>query len=244
MTLGKLMAVTGIGLLFAWAPTSAGGPRSAGLQLRSIQKEYLTLEPILVTLSLDDKRVPALPAEVGGKSGLRFDIQPPVKPRAGAKPLVAEMKAQNQSKTKRVYDLLEWHQFPAEGKFTVLAVYEDQRALLTGAPVTFSIRRPTKEDGETGPVARLHHMPWSNYVTDAFCGDTFDLVKQWPKSKLAKYSHYWSGLHLQHKKEYDKALASFRIVVEQYPDFVLVEHARLGIRECTTALEQAKAGGR
>jgi hypothetical protein len=240
MKIRRFQAICVIGLLSAvgWLPVSDAQDRSAGLQMRSTQKEFLTLEPILVTVSLDDKSVPTLPTEVGGKSGLRFDIKPPVKPRPGAKPLVAE--AKNQAKTRRVVDLLEWYQFPAEGTFTVQATYEDQRGLRTAAPVTVTIRRPTKEEGETGPVDRLHHMPWSNYVTDAFCGDTFDLVKQWPKSKLAKYSHYWSGLHLQHKKEYEKALASFRIVVEQYPDFVLVEHARLGIRECTTALAQAK----
>jgi TolA-binding protein len=95
------------------------------------------------------------------------------------------------------------------------------------------VRRPG--DAERNPVARLHHLPWSNYVTDKFCGDTFDLVKQWPKSKLARYAHYWSGLHLQHTKEYDKAIASFRTVLADYPDFVLAPDADLGIVECLVA---------
>ena len=103
MKIRHFLAVSTIGLLsaVAWMPVSDAQDQPAGLQMRSTQKEFLTLEPILVTLSLDDKSVPALPVEVGNKSGLRFEIKPPVKPRSGAKPLVAE--AKNPSKAKRVF---------------------------------------------------------------------------------------------------------------------------------------------
>ena len=89
---------------------------------------------------------------------------------------------------------------------------------------------------EWGPVDRIHHTPWSNYVTDAFCGDTFDVVKRWPDSKMAKYCHYYNGLHHQHKKEYDKAIVSLTTVVEKHPDFLLARDADAAIHQCLLAL--------
>jgi len=215
------------GLMLAAGWGNAGD--SAKLVLKADQKEFLTLEPILVTVK---SQSPGLSAGAGVKDGIRFDIKPAVKPRSGAKPLPQEAKIADSNATSRVIDLLEWYQFPAEGTFTVQASLEsDPKA--RSAPITFTIRRPAKEDPEWGPVDRLHHMPWSNYVTDAFCGDTFDVVKRWPESKLAKYCHYWNGLHHQHKKEYDKAIESFRIVAEKHQGFVLADHAKRGIEECT-----------
>ena len=215
------------GLIFAAGWVHGGD--SAKLVLKADQKEFLTLEPILVTVK---SQSPGLSAGAGVKDGIRFDIQPAVKLRSGAKPLPQEAKIADSSATSRVIDLLEWYQFPAEGTFTVQASLEsDPKA--RSAPITFAIRRPGKEDPEWGPVDRLHHMPWSNYVTDAFCGDTFDVVKRWPESKLAKYCHYWNGLHNQHKKEYDKAIESFRIVAEKHQGFILADHAKRGIEECT-----------
>jgi hypothetical protein len=224
------------------AALSADEPAKAdsALALSSGQKEFLTLEPILVTLQLKDKDFAGLPAEAGGKSALFFEIKPAVKPRAGAKPLPVEAKTKD-SKS-RVYDLLEWYQFPAEGSFTVQAVLETNGKRVASPALSITVRRPDKKDPEWGPVDRLHHIPWSNYITDAFCGDTFDVVKRWPDSKLAKYCHYWSGLHHQHKKEYEKAIESFR-AVEKQPRFILVPHAQAGITECLRAQgkkEQAK----
>lgn len=86
-------------------------------------------------------------------------------------------------------------------------------------------------------VARVHHIPWSNYETNAFRGDTFDVVKKWPDSKPAKYCHYWNGRYSQNKKEHDKAIASFRTVIEKYPDLPLAADARRALAEC----EHAKA---
>lgn len=205
----------------------------AKLVLKADQKEFLTLEPILVTMK---SPLPGLSAGAGVKEGIRFDIRPSVKPRPGARPLPQEAKIADSTATNRVIDLLEWYQFPAEGSFTVQASLEsDQTARST--PITFTIRRPGKDDPEWGPVDRLHHMPWSNYITDAFCGDTFDVVKRWPQSKLAKYCHYWNGLHYQHKKEYDKAIESFRIVADKHPGFILTDHAKRGITECKSAVQ-------
>ena len=215
------------GLMLAAGWGNAGD--SAKLVLKTDQKEFMTLEPILVAVK---SQSPGLSASAGVKDGIRFDIKPAVKLRSGAKPLPQEAKIADSSATSRVIDLLEWYQFPAEGAFTVQASLEsDPKA--RSAPITFTIRRPGKEDPEWGPVDRLHHMPWSNYVTDAFCGDTFDVVKRWPESKLAKYCHYWNGLHNQHKKEYDKAIESFRIVAEKHQGFILADHAKRGIEECT-----------
>jgi TolA-binding protein len=84
-------------------------------------------------------------------------------------------------------------------------------------------------------VDRIHHIPWSNYITNAFCGDTFDVVKRWPDSRMAKYCHYYNGLHHLHKKEYDKAVASLTTVVKKYPDFVLARDADAAIHECLLA---------
>lgn len=195
-----------------------------GLRLTASQKDFLTLEPILVTVE-SKSLLPVAP----GKS-LTFQITPAVKERKGARPLPLE--AKTKGKQTRLYDLLEWYQFPAEGRFTIQAIAAGK---FISAPLMISIRRPDKKDPEWGPVDRLHHIPWSNYITDCFCGDTQDVVKRWPESKFAKYCHYYNGMFYQHKKDYDKAIASFKMVSERYPSFELAEAAKSGIRESQEA---------
>jgi hypothetical protein len=231
------------------AGTLAGAAQAADkvesketLHLSAGQKEFLWLEPVLVTVRIEGLRGAALPAVPGagksaksGKAGtLRFEVDPVVKPRPGARPLPLE--AQADDVQTRHYDLSEWFTFPDKGgPWTVRAVFEHQGTRLVSTPVSVSLRRPTKGDAEHDPVARIHHTPWSNYDTNAFCGDTFDLVKQWPQSRLARYCHYWNGRYSQNKKEYDKAIASYRTVVEKYPDFALADAAAFGIVECLCA---------
>src|SRR5262249_55499640 len=135
----------------------------------------------------------------------------------------------------RHYDLLEWFAFPDKGTWSVQAVFESKGGKATSSPVTISIDKPEPKDPEHDPMARLHHTPWTNYDSNAFCGDTFDLVKRWPKSRFAKYCHYWNGRYLQNKKEYAKAIASYRTVVEKYPDFALADAAEFGIVQCLHA---------
>lgn len=228
-----ILSVCGLMLVASWGIADDSGR----LVLKADQKEFLTLEPILVTVK---SPVPGLSAGAGIKDRIRFDIKPVVKPRPGARPLPQEAKIDDSTATNRVIDLLEWYQFPTEGTFTVQASLESGQTARS-APITFTIRRPGKDDPEWGPVDRLHHMPWSNYITDAFCGDTFDVVKRWPQSKLAKYCHYWNGLHYQNKKEYGKAIESFRIVADKHPGFVLTGHAKRGISECTSAVQDKGA---
>ncbi len=126
------------------------------------------------------------------------------------------------------------------------AVVKNGDATLRSAPVTISIRKPSKDDPERPAMERIHHTPWSNYEANAFCGDTFDVVKRWPTSRFTKYCHYYNGLHQQHKKEYARALESYRSVVEKYPEFALADHAALGEVECLCELkkfsEARKAG--
>jgi hypothetical protein len=198
------------------------------------QKDYLDREPVLVVVRLAGDGT--VPAEVGGKgeATLSFDIKPAVKARKGAKPLPLE--AASSGRRARVFDLLEWYQLPAQGEFTVTATIKRGEKAVTSAPVTLKLRKPDKKDAEWGPVDRIHHIPWSNYVTNAFCGDTFDVAKRWPDSRMAKYCHYHNGLHHMHKKEYDKALASLTTVVEKFPDFVLARDADAAIHECLVAL--------
>jgi hypothetical protein len=206
------------------------------LQLSSDQKEFLSLEPILVTIRAEGIAEAALPPGPS-KGTLRFESKPALKTRAKAKPLPLEAQGADLKVQTRRYDLLEWFEFPANGgTWTVQAVFENKGKTLTSAPITVKITRPSKGDAEFGPVDRLHHIPWSNYTTDAFCGDTQDVVKRWPASRLVKYCHYWNGRFFQHKKEYDKALASYREVVKSYPDFILWEDAHFGVAECLVAL--------
>jgi hypothetical protein len=212
-----------------WTTWGGEAPRSQKtLVLAAAQVDHLTLEPILVTVQSSVN----LPAGVD-KGPVQFEITPAVKLRKGAKPLPLEDKVASASS--RRYDLLEWYEFPAEGTFKIQAVVNDGSGKVVSSAVTIKIRRPGKEDAEWGPVDRLHHMPWSNYVTDCFCGNTFDVVKRWPESKLAKYCHYYNGLYSQHKKEYDKALASFKIVTETYPNFAFGDAANYGVAECLMA---------
>src|SRR5262249_17202843 len=65
------------------------------------QTEFLSLEPILVTVQLHDKDFAELPTDAGDKGTMHFEFKPPtgqaqakqaVKPRAGAKPLPFEAK--------------------------------------------------------------------------------------------------------------------------------------------------------
>jgi TolA-binding protein len=200
------------------------------------QKEYLALEPILVVVRAEGaiREVPAQVGESKGGPSLSFEIKPSVKARKGGKPLPLEAE-QTSAKRARLFDLLEWYQFPAEGEFTITATLKEGDVTVSSKPAVVKLSKPDKKDAEHGPVDRIHHVPWSNYVTDAFCGDTFDVVKRWPDSKLTRYCHYYSGMHHLHKKEYDKALASLRTVVEKYPDFLLAADADHAIVKCLAA---------
>src|SRR5262249_2435034 len=152
------------------------------------------------------------------------------------KPLPVEAKGEGLPVAVRTYDLLEWYEFPAEGSWTVRLVAGENGKTVKSAPLKITLRRPAKDDKEHGPADRLPHPPWSTATTNAFCGDTFDLVKRWPESRLARYAHYYNGVYQQHKKEYAKALESFRAAAKHYPNFFLAEHADLGIVECLRAL--------
>jgi hypothetical protein len=230
-------AALAVGLALILLAAVEGAPSdSAALTLSADQKEFLWQEPILVSVAVPDRSGPALPVAPGeGKATrLRFEVDPAVKPRPKAKALPLE--AQAGTSRRRLYDLSEWFLFPDKGgPWKVRAVLEQGSTVLRSDTLTVAIRKPAKDDKEQQPVGRIHHTPWSNYETNAFCGDTFDLVKRWPDSRLAKYCHYWNGRHLQHKKEHAKALESYRVVVEKYPDFALADHAAYGMVECLMA---------
>jgi hypothetical protein len=231
-----------LGLFLALLPAGVAAREvnsGEALHLTVGQKDFLWLEPILVTVRLESKRLDRLPAVPGkGTVNLRFEIQPPLKPRPKAMPLPLEAQAAEARASSRLYDLSEWFIFPAAGTWTVRAILDSSNGTLDSQSFTFSVRRPDKGTAEQGPVDRIHHTPWSNYEANAFCGDTFDLVKRWPTSRLARYCHYWNGRHLQQKKEYAKALDSYRTVVEKYPDFVLADAAAYGMVECLLALKK------
>jgi hypothetical protein len=243
-------------LLVAASLATAAEPAKArtGLVLTPGQKDYLTLEPILVKVALEDTSVKSLPLLVGATkadSVFSFDIKPAVKPRSGAKPLPFEgapryvpalrlgspprLVEPSEARRAGLVDLLEWYQFPAEGTFTVRAVVKQGDTTLTSEPVTLTLRRPDKKDKEWGPVDRLHHLPWSNYCVNAFCGDTFDVVKRWPDSKLAPYCHFHNGMHSMQKKEYKQAVASFRTLLEKHPTCLLVPNANRALLQCYVA---------
>jgi hypothetical protein len=234
MALRSCFAVTAF--LLAAAPClAADEPATGDLVLVVPQKEYQTFEPILVIVQAPQGTA-GLPMALDEKSSLRFEISPPVKPRKGAKPLPVEAKV-DKART-RLYDLLEWREFPAEGTFTVRAILQNGASAAASTTATIVLRNPAKGDFERTAVERLHHLPWSNYGSDCFCGDTFDVVKSWPKSRLVPYCHYWSGLYSQHKKEHDKAAASFRTLLEDRPDAVLADHAAIGLAESLLALNR------
>jgi hypothetical protein len=215
---------------------AAGGQQA--LHLTAGQKEFLCLEPMLVTLRLDAAPSQGLPPAPGdSKLGtLRFEIDPAVKQRPGARPLPLEGQDATINAARRHYDLLEWFAFPdTGGPWTVRAVFEQNGAKLVSETIAVSISKPAKGNAEFDPMSRLHHTPWSNYDTNCFCGDTFDLVQKWPTSQFAKYCHYWNGRYSQSKKEYDKAIASYRTVIEKYPGFVLADAASFGVVECLYA---------
>lgn len=231
----------GIGIACLLSPAvdpASGADGKDGLKLSAAQTEFLRQEPILVTLRAEgDAAATGLPAAVGGESAarsLRFEVEPAVKPRKGAKPLPEE--ARTESAAARKYDLLEWFEFPGSGTFTVRAVYESAGARFASAPVTVTLRTPKAGDPDADAVARIHHVPWSNYETNAFCGDTADVVKRWPESKLARYCHYWNGRYAQNQKDYARAIASYESLIAKYPDFALVDDARRGIEECRKLL--------
>jgi len=218
------------------AGSATAGEDKAALRLSVARTELLRLEPILVTVRIEGEIGVGLPAAPGGESAAElfaFEIEPALKPRPGAKPLPAEVKTP--LAPVRKFDLLEWYQFPDQGTFSVRAVFMHAGTRYASDPVRLTIRKPEKSDPEFEAVARVHHIPWSNYDTNAFCGDTFDVVKRWPESALARYCHYWNGRYSQNKGEYDKALASYQTLLTRYPDFDLADAARLGIEECKAA---------
>lgn len=218
------------------AAQSADSP--VGLTLT--QKEFVWLEPMIATVRVAGEKPVALPA--GPEEGrLRFVIEPEVKRRTDAKPLYVESRAAHLQVNLRRYDLFEWFSFPQKGgTWTVKAVVTHDGSEVTSQPIRFSMAPVAKGHDDYLAMRRLHHPPWSNYEVNKFCGDTFDLVKQWPTSRLAKYSHYWSGRYSQNKGEYEAAIGSYRIVIEKYPDFVLVDYAGYGIVECLAAQNKHK----
>jgi hypothetical protein len=230
-----------LGLALGLLATVAGADRPAtpkeALHLTAAQQEFLWQEQILVGVRLDSKQSYGLPAALAeGKTGtLRFEFDPAVKPRPKAKALPLEAQTSESKIQGRLYDLSEWFLLPDKGTWKVRAVFEHNGTTLRSEAVTVSIRKPGKDDPENQPVGRIHHTPWCNYQDNAFCGDTFDLVKRWPTSRLAKYCHYWNGRHLQVKKEYAKAQASYQTVLDKYPDFALADHATYGLVECLVA---------
>jgi hypothetical protein len=228
------MCAAALGAVFAGS--ARAGEEKAVLQLSTARTELLRLEPILVIVKIEGDAGLGLPAAPGGESAavmFGVEIEPAVKPRPKAKPLPFE--ARTARAAARTLDLLEWYQFPDEGEFTVRAVFRHAGTRYASDPVRLTIRKPEKGEAEFDAVARLHHIPWSNYDTDAFCGDTFDVVKRWPDSKLAKYCHYWNGRYSQNKGELEKAIASYETILKQYPDFEFADAARLGLEECKTA---------
>jgi hypothetical protein len=232
------VAVIGVVVLGAWVAGAArAGEEKGVLRLATARTELLRLEPILVTVKVEGDAELGLPAALGGESAAEmfgFEIEPGVKPRPKAKPLPFE--ARTALASARTLDLLEWYQFPDKGEFTVRAVFTHAGTQYVSDPVRLTIRKPEKGDAEFDAVARVHHIPWSNYDTNAFCGDTFDVVKRWPDSKLAKYCHYWNGRFSQNKGEFDKAIASYERVLNKYPDFEFADAARRGLEECKTAV--------
>ncbi len=231
--------IVGLALLLTGSLAPAAdqsAKRGEGLHLTASQKDFLRLEPILVSVRLESDQSKGLPAAPGtSKRGtLRFEIKPAIKPRKGARPLPLESQVPASARA-RHYDLLEWFAFPDKGTWTVQAVYEANGVKRTSSPLALTIDKPDPKDPEHEPMARLHHTPWTNYDINAFCGDTFDLVKRWPNSRFAKYCHYWNGRYLQNKKEWAKAIASYRTVVEKYPDFALADAAQFGIVQCLYA---------
>jgi hypothetical protein len=212
------------------------------LQLTVDAEQVLHKEPILVTLDLESSSLRALPAKPGKSDGstLRFEIEPAAQPRKKGRPLPLEAASATGAVTRRNYDLLEWYVIP-EGKFSVRAVLEHGGKALASGAVAFSVRAPAKGDPEHDPVGRIHHLPWTNYDTNKYCGDTFDLVKRWPSSRLAKHCHYWNGRFLQNNKEYKDAIASYPLVTDEYPRFALTDDAAFGIVQCLAAQGQAEA---
>ena len=226
----------------ALATVSLGAsPQSdESLVLKLSQDKYLWLEPMIATLLLDSDEIVSLPV-APEKGKLRFTLDPPLKPRANAKPLTVESKGAGVRANLRKVDLFEWYSFPQKGgSWTVTAVLTRDGREIASKPVRLSMAPVAKGNPDFLAMRRLHHPPWSNYEVNKFCGDTFDLAKRWPESRLAKYSHYWSARYSQNNKKYDEAIASYKTVVEKYPDFILVDHAGYGIVECLLAQKKSK----
>jgi hypothetical protein len=228
----------GLGAFCLLTVAAQAGDDMQRITVTSSQTEFLRNEPILIGLRVEGgtaTNLPAAPDGEGAATGLRFEVEPKVNLRKGAKPLPGE--ARVAASPSRTYDLLEWFEFPESGTFTVRAVYESGSTRLTSAPVRVTIQNPKIGDAEFDAVARIHHVPWSNYETNAYCGDTADVVKRWPASKLARYCQYWNGRYAQHQKDYAKAIASYEEVIANYPGCLLAEDARRGLEECRKGLK-------
>ncbi len=235
------VSIAAVGVLAAVSSLGAT-PAGDALDLKIGQTEFLTIEPILARVHLESSTLQGLPAAPG--TSLRFEIEPAVKPRKGARPLPLESQAGETAVSTRDYDLFEWFEISKAGTWTVKAVFEREGRKLASPAVTFTVAPPAKGDAEAPAVGRIHHPPWTNYEADKFCGDTFDLVQKWPASRLVKYCEYWNGRYSQNKKDYEAAIKSYRAVVEKHPGFALADDAEYGIVECLylqKKLEEARA---
>lgn len=204
------------------------------IELKAAEREHLWLEPVIVTVRAD-RPIPAAPGEK-----LRFEVEPLLKTRAKPRPLYVEGKAADLAVHVRDFDLFEWYEFPkAGGTWKVRAVLDVDGTALRSEPVELSARPAAKDDAEHAPMSRIHHPPWSNYETDRFCGDTFDLVAKWPESRYAKYARYWSARYLHSQGDHEKALAEYRALLDTHAGFALADDAEYAIAECLLALKKA-----
>jgi hypothetical protein len=199
----------------AFAVIAPARSESPSLRLKAARADLLVGEPAyLLVTAAGEARV--LPASADGD--LRFVLDRPQSERK--RPAAASATLPSPAE----YDLLESYSLTQPGEYTVRAVLKTPAGTLESNPVTLRIDAPSTSDDKAA-LDRLHHFPWSNYVADKFCGDTFDLVAKWPDSRYAPYARYFCGRYLQTHDDLDGAIAAYRALIEKHPSMALADDA-------------------
>lgn len=199
------------------------------------QSTVLYGEPILLTVEAPDGT--NLPWYANPETDVWFEIEGPIAPVEPDEPTAVDSSSYRAGNA-AVYNVLDYYWYTEEyaGDIEITVNAEIDGDNLVSEPISVTVEEPAADD-DIDALDRLHHFPWINYLPDRYCGDTFDLVDEWPESAFAPYSHFYSGRHLQFEGKLDAAIGSFETVLE-CPSFALTPEAAYHIAESYRELGQ------
>ncbi len=199
------------------------------------QKEFMQGEPQLLTVKLSEDLVEkktVLPRALFKKTNLTLIFAEPVEPMQKPEDqAIVAIPKQDFYKGIAAYLINNYFNTHTPATYTLKAVLKTPEGSIESKAITYTVHAADSSLEEEA-FGRLHHFPWANYVSNKYCGDTFDLVHRWPESRLAKYCDYYSGRFLLEQRDYNGALEKFENVITQNEPFALTSDTEVQIAVC------------